>query len=96
MRGMPGGPQEQMPAPAVLVIEPDPSGFYLFGYAADGSFAGDTWHEDLEAAQGQATFAYGRYLGRWQEIPSEVEDPAAYALARRKDDERRPGDIPGR
>lgn len=79
-RGMPDGPQQAMPMPSVLVIKEQPDGFYLIGYAADGTFAGDTWHQDLGDAKAQAAFAYGGHLGPWEPIPPGVEDPAAYAL----------------
>jgi hypothetical protein len=79
--GMPDGPQQPMPVPSILVIEAQPDGFYLLiGYAADGAFAGDTWHEDVADAKGQATFAYGPYLAPWEPIPPEVQDTTAFAL----------------
>lgn len=78
--GMPDGQQHTMPMPSVLLIEERPDGFYLMGYAADGTFAGDTWHQNLEEAQAQATFAYDGYLGPWNPIPADVEDPATYVL----------------
>jgi hypothetical protein len=40
-----------MPWPSVIVIEESPTDAIMFRYAADGSFGGDTWHEDIAAAK---------------------------------------------
>ncbi|MEA2577536.1 MAG: hypothetical protein QOD78_1124 [Chloroflexota bacterium] len=69
-----------MPVPDVLLIDQQSEGFYLLGYTADGEFAGDTWHRDLDEARGQADFAYGLYLGEWNAIPDDTKDPVRYAL----------------
>jgi hypothetical protein len=69
-----------MPVPDVLLIDQQSEGFYLLGYTSDGEFTGDTWHRDLDEAQGQAKFAYGPYLGEWTAVPDDTEDPVRYAL----------------
>ncbi len=72
-----------MPLPDVLIIErdisPDP-GFMLYRYTKSGTFAGDTWHENLEDAKHQAEFEYGNTLGEWQEVPEDVQDTLPYVL----------------
>lgn len=71
-----------MSLPVVLLIDQQSEGFYLLGYAADGAFTGDTWHRDLDEAKGQAEFAYGPYLGEWNAIPDDTEDPVRFVLDR--------------
>jgi hypothetical protein len=67
-----------MPLPAVLVIDEEPDGCYLLGYAASGEFAGDTWHTSVEDAQEQASFAYGPYLDSWQSMPDGLDNQSAW------------------
>lgn len=74
-----------MPWPRVLLIEHDPrytQGFFLNAWAANGDFGGDTWHTTLAEAKEQANYQFGAYLGEWRQIPTEVPDARAYALAR--------------
>ena len=51
-----------------------------FRYAADGSFAGDTWHETVEAAQASLKSEYGDLLSAWRPVPDDEPDPTAYVL----------------
>ena len=74
----------QMPWPRVVVIEFDrdsPGGFFLNRWAEDGTFAGDTWHRTLDEAKEQAVFELAKYLREWRDIPPNVRDTRAYALA---------------
>ena len=41
-----------------LVLEEHPKGTYIFRYADDWSFGGDTWHTDAEEAREQIEFEY--------------------------------------
>lgn len=70
-----------MPWPAVLIIEQSATDAMLYRYAADGTFAGDTWHESTPDAEAQAEFEYGELLSDWLAIP-DGEDITAYALSR--------------
>jgi hypothetical protein len=56
----------------------------LFRYTAAGDFAGDTWHESLDKAKGQAQFEYGQALGPWHEIPEAVAKGAEVEFALNK------------
>jgi hypothetical protein len=71
-----------MPWPAVLILEVGArtGNCMLYRYAADGTFAGDTWAETQEEAFTQAAWEYEGSLGSWQEIPS-TEEPIGYAIA---------------
>ena len=42
-------------------------GWFLFGYAADGTFSGDTWHESADDALHQAEREYAGELSPWRE-----------------------------
>jgi hypothetical protein len=75
--------REQMPFPAVLLIETDPDGVFLFRFTADGQVVGDTWHETIEDAQHQATFEYENSLSDWIAVPPDVEDVVAFALRKK-------------
>jgi hypothetical protein len=55
----------------------------LYRYTADGTFAGDTWHQSLDDAKGQADFEYGKALGSWQQIPEDVAAGAEVEFALR-------------
>lgn len=41
-----------------LVLEEHPEGTYLFRYADDWSFSGDTWHLNAEEAREQIEYEY--------------------------------------
>jgi hypothetical protein len=67
-------PQRTLPAARFLTIELTPEGFFLFRFAEDGAFAGDTWHRSVEEAKGQAIYEYGNALGSWVDIPDDASD----------------------
>ncbi|MBI1877522.1 MAG: hypothetical protein HYR94_04705 [Chloroflexi bacterium] len=73
--------REKLPRPRVFVIEEKSEGVFLFRFAADGSFGGDTWHMSIDDAKNQAAYEYGDMLGRWEQIPPEVTNVVAFALA---------------
>ena len=50
--------RQEMKAAVLLVVEEKPDGIFLYRYAADGSYAGDTWHTDIDEAKQQASFEY--------------------------------------
>jgi hypothetical protein len=45
---------QEMATAAILFIEVDYDGVILYRFAADGAFAGDTWHQTMEEAQEDA------------------------------------------
>ena len=53
--------KEDFPNPDRVVIEVDGSGTacMMYRYTRTGDLCGDTWHEDLESAYGQAEYEYG-------------------------------------
>ena len=59
-------PTERMADAARLEIDEADGAFYLIRLAANGDFAGDTWHETLEDAFGQAEFEYELDESGWQ------------------------------
>jgi hypothetical protein len=71
------------PRPDVLIITADPQGGVMLDrYTADGAVAGDTWHETGQYAMDQAQLEYADAVGEWREVPEGVEDAAAFALSR--------------
>lgn len=83
-----------MPWPAVVVILEEPAigvtrpYALLYRFDANGRYAGDTWHEQIDDAIHQAEWEYGAALGDWHAIPANIgpdlPDLAAYALASRR------------
>jgi hypothetical protein len=51
-----------------VVTEEHPEGTYLFRYADDWSFSGDTWHPNLEEALGQAQWEFSVDQLLWRPI----------------------------
>ncbi|MGH9892917.1 MAG: hypothetical protein ACREA0_13195, partial [bacterium] len=78
--GVPGGPQEYLPFPDVVLLVPHGSGVMLYRYMKDGTFSGDTWHESIQHAHDQARFEYGDAVGPWHAVPAHDRDPVAYAI----------------
>lgn len=72
--------RQPMPIAKVLILLQDPTGsIYLYRYAADGAFAGDTWHSDVPAAKEQAKFEYGCAVGDWRAAPADITDSEVFA-----------------
>jgi hypothetical protein len=74
-----GGPQRPMPAARVLLIKEDHGQLFLFRYDEQGTFAGDTWHRNLEDAKHQVEFEYGPLAGEWVELPEGMKEPKEIA-----------------
>lgn len=74
-----GGAPTPMPAPRYLVIEQRPDGHFLLRYSESGQFAGDTWHLNLEEAQGQARFEFGETL-TWMVVPESESNPVSWLM----------------
>ena len=81
--GFPLDPSQMLPLPDVvlLVVDREPGATMLFRYTAHGEFGGDTFHTSTEEALEQASFEYGDALGEWVEVPEDVGDPHAFAVA---------------
>src|SRR5262249_5857849 len=73
----------QMPFASVLLIESNEDGVFLFRFAADWRFAGDSWHNHLNDAQEQAAFEFENCLSGWTTVPDDVEDAVVFCLAQR-------------
>jgi hypothetical protein len=69
----PSGHRSDLPPAALLIVEPEDNGVLLLRYSAAGAFGGDTWHEDLDAAKGQASFEYAEGLD-WKPVQSTTQD----------------------
>jgi hypothetical protein len=54
-----------MPCPDYVEIDVSPQDAMLYRYQNDGTFCGDTWHEDLQAAKAQALYEYGIPENAW-------------------------------
>jgi len=75
-----GEHRELMPWARVVIIETQGDSAMMFRYAADGTFAGDTWHESIADAYEQAEYEYQGVLSEWRTVPSSVEDTVEFAL----------------
>jgi len=73
--------RERLPWPRVVLIEEKNSGIFLYRFTENGSTCGDTWHQNLDEAKEQAAFEYGHLLAGWHNVPPDVADPIAFALA---------------
>jgi hypothetical protein len=71
--------QEMGPA-LFLVIDVKPDGVFLYRYGAKGECVGDTWHMNIDDAKHQAAYEYEGLIQDWQDVPSQVEDVAAFGL----------------
>jgi hypothetical protein len=76
-----GSPRRTLPAARFLTIELTAEGFFLFRFAEDGAFAGDTWHRSLDEAKDQANYEYGNALGGWLDIPDDASDAIGWLRA---------------
>jgi hypothetical protein len=61
-----------MPPARRVVIEQHPEGSYIFRYADDWKFPGDTWHQSPEDALSQIEWEFGANELEWTPI-SEAE-----------------------
>lgn len=80
--GHPMDPAKMLPlADVVLLVSEDSAATMLFRYTAHGEFGGDTYHETLGAAHMQAREEYGEALGEWMDVPDDITDAHAFAVA---------------
>jgi hypothetical protein len=56
---------QNMPLPDYVEIEVSERDAMLYRYQNDGTFCGDTWHEDLQSAKNQAEYEYGISEEEW-------------------------------
>lgn len=64
-----------LPRARILLLMSSPSEeALLYRYADDGSYAGDTWHPNVEEAEEQALFEFSEALQEWREIPAAEAD----------------------
>jgi hypothetical protein len=81
--GFPLDPSKMLPIADVilLVIDREPGATMLFRYTAFGDFGGDTFHTSSEEALEQASFEYGDALGEWMDVPDDIANAHAFAVA---------------
>ena len=60
-------PKQRMPDAAWVVIEEMNGSCYLYRYSKTGDEVGDTWHETVDEAKGQAEFEYDIRDADWFE-----------------------------
>ena len=82
-----GEGREMMPWPRVVIIDAEETAM-MYRYAADGTFAGDTWHQSFEDAQAQADYEYAGALGEWQEIPPDIDNPIEFVKQQAQKEQR--------
>lgn len=66
---------------SVLLIDPSESGVLLIRYAANGMFAGDTWHPTIDEAKEQATFEFSAPDLAWKDVPTDVNDIVGFMIS---------------
>lgn len=72
--------RERFGPPVLLLIEEESDGAALYRYTADGQLVGDTFHDTLDDARGQARFEYGETAYDWKEVPDGIDDPVSFGL----------------
>lgn len=69
--------RQEMAVPRFLVIDAAPkkpdTGVFLYRFDGKGHCVGDTWHQSIEEAKGQAIYEYKDLAQEWQEIPPEAD-----------------------
>lgn len=65
---------------AVVLVEQEQSGVFMYRYSEDGSFGGDTWHQTLDDAMYQAMYEFGDDSEDWTGLPQDVQEPIPYIL----------------
>ena len=76
-----GGPWRPLPDPLYVLVYPDEhENAFLVRFGRNGEFAGDTWHETLEAAKSRAQELFPN-LSQWLSVPDSIEDLLAFARA---------------
>ena len=81
--GFPLDPSQMLPLPDVvlLIVDREPGATMLFRYTAHGEFGGDTLHTSTDEALEQASYEYGEALGEWIDVPDDIADAHAFAVA---------------
>lgn len=80
--GFPLAPDRMLPDPdVVLLVGKEKEDAMLFRYSAHGELCGDTPHSSVADAEHQAAREYGESLFPWEEVPAEITDAHAYAIA---------------
>ena len=70
----------RLPQAQVLLIEDRVDGVYLFRFTKNGDYAGDTWHQSIDDAQGQAEYEYQVQAVDWYPIPQNATDALLFML----------------
>jgi hypothetical protein len=68
--------------PGRTLIEHRPDGVFLLRLKDSGQCVGDTWHLSVEEAKEQAEIEFADHLSDWENIPLEVDDTVAFAVAK--------------
>jgi hypothetical protein len=79
--GYPLAPDRMLPDPDVVLLVGKEREAMLFRYSAHGELCGDTPHSSVADAEHQAAREYGEALFPWEDVPAEITDAHAYAIA---------------
>jgi len=74
--------RQPLPLPEVIILDPRDEGVFLWRFGVGGTYAGDTWHPNVEEAVQQATYEFGDRLGEWVTIGPGAPSVVAHALKR--------------
>lgn len=78
--GLPHDPNRVLlPRPHLVLLKQTPEGIFLYRYTASGIEVGDTWHQTLDEAHGQADYEYGELT--WKKVPEGIVSEVDYALS---------------
>src|SRR6185436_12703818 len=66
--------RQEMGQASFLIIETKSDGVFLYRFAENGTFVGDTWHRDVDEAKLQAATEYEASTDAWESIPDDVKD----------------------
>jgi hypothetical protein len=69
-----GGDPVPMADPTFVAISQSDEGYFVERYTDTREFAGDTWHQTLADAEGQADWEYGERVGGWVMLADETND----------------------
>ncbi|MEX0785079.1 MAG: hypothetical protein WD939_00430 [Dehalococcoidia bacterium] len=71
--------RHELPLAKAIVLEETSNGVYLYRYAGNGEFAGETWHLTIADAEHQAAYEFAESLEEWHDVP-ESEDARPFVL----------------
>lgn len=79
--------RQEMRGARFLTIEERPDGIFLTRFRESGECIGDTWHQSIGEAKGQAAYEYEGIPYSWMEVPDKIgdRDIVSFALGKIKE-----------